>query len=99
MDTPDTTEALRRKLQSKHRDLKKESKFDQKTYRNIYPSGSTTPSANRTINAHKASKDYPARLITSHIGAPQEHVPTLFNDILKLFIEKIPHVCKNSLNL
>ena len=91
MDTPDTTEALRRTLQSKCRDLKKESRFDQKTYRNIYPSGLTTPSANRAIKAQKASKDYPCPphnlphrcLITSHIGAPQEHVPALFNDILK----------------
>ena len=33
MDTPDTTEALERKLQNKLRDLKKEGKFDQKTYR------------------------------------------------------------------
>ena len=73
MDTPDTTEALRRTLQSKCRDLKKESRFDQKTYRNIYPSGLTTPSANRAIKAQKAS----------HIVAPQEHVPALFNDILK----------------
>ena len=54
MDTPETTEALRRTLQSKCRDLKKESKFDQKTYRNIYPSGLTTPSANRAIQAQKA---------------------------------------------
>ena len=75
---------------------KKEGKFDATTYKNIYPSGSTTPTANPAIKAHKPSKDYPARLITSHIGAPQEHVAALINDILKPFIENSPYVCKNS---
>ena len=42
------------------------------------------------------SKDYPARLITSHINAPQENIASLLNDILKPFIQDHPLVCKNS---
>ena len=75
--TPRTQEALERKLQNKLRELKKDGKFDAKTYKNIYPSGSTTPTANPAIKAHKPSKDYPARLITSHIGAPKNTSPPL----------------------
>ena len=96
LDTPDTTDSLERKLQNKLRELKKENKFDENTYKEIYPSGSTTPSANPAIKAHKPTKDYPARLITSHINAPQENLASLLNNILKPFIQANPLICKNS---
>ena len=96
MDTPDTTATLERKIQTKLRGLKKEGKLDDKTYKDAYPSGSITPTANPAIKAHKANKDYPARLITSHIGAPQESLAALINNILKTYIENSPYVCKNS---
>ena len=66
------------------------------TYKNIYPSGSITPSANPSIKAHKLGKDFPACLITSHIGAPQEHLASYLNKILMPFIENNPFICKNS---
>ena len=62
----------------------------------LYPSVSLTPTANPAIKAHKPSKDFPVRLITSHIGAPQENLASNLNDLLKPFIEKSPMVCKNS---
>ena len=62
----------------------------------MYPSGSTTPSANPAIKAHKANKDYPARLITSHINAPQEHVASHLNEILQPYIQNSKYACKNS---
>ena len=62
----------------------------------MYPSGSLTPSANPAIKAHKPAKDFPARLITSHIGAPQEALSSLLNKILQPFVEGSKHVCKNS---
>ena len=43
-----------------------------------------------------STKDYPARLITSHIGAPQENVASHINQILKPYIENNPYVCMNS---
>ena len=70
--------------------------MDEKTYKTIYPSGSTTPSASVAIKAHKPAKNYPARVIISHIGAPQERLASLLNDILKPLITKSPYVCKNS---
>ena len=73
-----------------------EDKLDEQTYKKVYPSGSLTPTANPAIKAHKPAKQYPARLITSHIGAPQEALASLLNEILKVFIEKSPFVCKNS---
>ena len=62
----------------------------------MYPSGSLTPSANPAIKAHKPAKDFPARLITGHIDAPQEALSSLLNKILQPFVEKSKHVCKNS---
>ena len=96
LDTPDTTATLEIKIQGKLISLKKEGKLDNKTYKQVYRSGSLTPSANPAIKAHKPEKDYPARLITSHIGAPQEALAALRNAILKIFIEKSAFVCKNS---
>ena len=96
LDTRDTTQSLQSKIQSKLRDLNKQGKFDKETYQKLYPSVALTPTANPAIKAHKPNKDYPARLITSHIGAPQENLASHLNDILKPFIEKSPLVCKNS---
>ena len=96
LDTEDTTKSHQTKIQRKTRELHKQGKIDDETYKRIYPSVSLTPTANPVIKAHKANKDYPARLITSHIGAPQENLASLINDILKPIIESNPLVCKNS---
>ena len=81
-DTPNTTGTLERKIKNKLRDLKKAGKIEDDLYKQIYPSGSTTPSASPAIKAHKPSKDYPARLITSHIGAPQENLAAHLSKLL-----------------
>ena len=90
MDTPDTTADLERKIHGK---------LDNATYKQIYPSGSLTPSANPAIKAHKPTKDFPARLITSHIGAPQEALSSLLNKILQPFIKKVSLCAKTPTNL
>ena len=96
MDTKDTTHTLQTKIQNKLRDLHKREKIDKETYKKIYPSVALTPTANPAIKAHKPAKDYPVRLITSHIGAPQENLASHLNDILKPFISENELVCKNS---
>ena len=96
LDTKDTTRCLQTKMQGKLRELHKKGKLDQTTYKSLYPSTSVTPTANPAIKAHKPEKQYPARLITSHIGAPQENVASYLNTILKPFIENNKYVCKNS---
>ena len=77
-------------------DVDKDGKIDDATYKECYPSGSTTPSASVAIKAHKASKDYPARVITSHIGAPQERIASHLNSLLQPLVDKSPLICKNS---
>ena len=94
-DTPNNTKSLETKIQNKLRSLHKEGKLDTATYKQLYPSGSQTPTANPVIKAHKPEKDYPVRVVTSHIGAPQESLSTFLNEILQPFIEKSPHVIKN----
>ena len=96
LDTKDTTQALQTKIQGKLRDFHKKGKLDSEAYKSLYPSSSVTPTANPAIKAHKPEKQYPARLITSHIGAPQENVASFINKILGPFIEKNQFVCKNS---
>ena len=96
MDTPNKTTAYEAKIQRKLRQLHKDGKIDEKTYKECYPSGSLTPSASVAIKAHKASKDYPARVITSHISAPQEKLAAHLNAILQPLVEKSPIICKNS---
>ena len=95
-DTKDTTASLQTKIQCKLRDLEKKGKFDKDTYKKLYPSTALTPTASPSIKAHKPSKDCPARLITSHIGAPQENLASHLNDLLKPFIVNNSYVCKNS---
>ena len=96
LDTKDTTQALQSKTQNKLRSLYKQDKLEKETYQKLYPSVALTPTANPAIKAHKPNKDYPARVITSHIGAPQENLASHLNEILKPLIEKSAHVCKNS---
>ena len=59
----------------------------------------TTPSANPAIKAHEPLKDFPARLITSHINAPQEALSSLLNKILQPYIEKANMYAKTQSNL
>ena len=60
MDTPNRTAAYESKIQRKLRQLHKDGKIDDKTYKECYISGSLTPSASVAIKAHKPSKNYPA---------------------------------------
>ena len=90
------TDSYEAKIQRTRRDLHKKGKFDDKTYKSIYPLGSVTPSASIAIKAHKPAKKHPARVITSHIGAPQENLASHLNQILTPLIKNDPYVCKNS---
>ena len=96
MDTQNKTKQYEGKTQRVLRKLHKDEKLDDKTYKECYPSGSTTPTASVAIKAHKPAKDHPARVITSHINAPQEKISAHLNQILKPLIENSPYICKNS---
>ena len=96
MDTRNKTAQHEAKMQRHLRQLHKDGKLSDKDYKECYPSGSTTPTASVSIKAHKPAKNHPARVITSHINAPQEKISAYLNKILKPLIEKSPYVCKNS---
>ena len=72
LDTPNRTKAHEGTIQRKLLELKKENKINDAYYKQIYPSGSTTPTAYPLVKAHKPNKDYPVRLVVSHRGCPQE---------------------------
>ena len=95
-DTPNKTTTYEGKIQRTLRQLYQDGKLSKKIYNECYPSGSTTPSASVAIKAHKPAKNHPARVITSHINAPQEKISSHLNTLLKPLIERSKLVCKNS---
>ena len=53
-----------------HMRVKKEDKFNKKTYSLIYPSNCIPPGLYGTLKAHKPEKNYPMRAVVSTIGSP-----------------------------
>ena len=66
----DPTNLLTGKFQRLLRKLKKEGKFDKKTYSLIYPSGCIPPRLYGTLKAYKPEKSYLMRVVLSTIGSP-----------------------------
>ena len=89
MDTPIKTAAFKAKIQRRLRQLHKDGKRNYKTCKECYPSGSTTPTASVTIEAHKPEKDCPVHIIISHIGAPQEKLATYLGTKNSPFVSEI----------
>ena len=77
-DTPNSAKAIETKIQNKLRSLHKEVELDTATYKQLYPSGSQTQTANPVIKANKPKKDYRVRVVTSLIVDPSRiiiHIP------------------------
>ena len=64
----DPTTTLLNKLQKELAKLRKEGKFDNKTYYKAYPSDPIPPPLYGVIKAHNLGKKYPMRTIVSTIG-------------------------------
>jgi hypothetical protein len=66
------------KLEKEIRDFLNEKHFEGKLdinqFNKFSPTGSIPPSSWPAIKAHKPEKNFPARNIVSHIGAPQEAI-------------------------
>ena len=58
------------KFQRLLRKLKKEGKFDKKTYSLIYPPDCIPPRLYGILKTHKPEKNYPKRAVVSAIGSP-----------------------------
>ena len=65
----DPTNLLTEKFQTHLRKLKKEGKFDKKTYLLINPSDCTPPRLYGTLKALKPEKNYPMRAVVSTKGS------------------------------
>ena len=64
----DPTLTLLKKFQIELTKLRKENKFDSKTYFKLHPSDAIPPRLYRVVEAHKPEKNYPIRTIVSTIG-------------------------------
>ena len=99
-DTPDKTIAHEGAIQRKLLKLKKEGKLSDAEYKQVYPSGSITPSSYPLVivTAHKPEKDFPVRNVVSHRGCPQEALSTFLVALLLPLRKDSPFQCKNSVD-
>ena len=92
----DPTSRLTNKIQKKLCNLRKENKFTNKTYFELYPSDPIPPRLYGTIKAHKPEKSFPMRVIVSTIGTPPYGISKYLVDIIQPTLNKNQHKLKNS---
>ena len=92
----DPTSRLTNKIQKKLCKLRKENKFTNKTYFELYPSDPIPPRLYGTIKAHKPEKNFPMRVIVSTIGTPPYGISKYLVDIIQPTLNKNQHKVKNS---
>ena len=79
-----------------HMRVKKEDKFDKKTYSLIYPSDCIPPGLYGTLKAHKPEKNYPMRAVVSTIGSSPYGTSKYLVKIIQHAINKNKHRILNS---
>ena len=92
----DPTSRLTNKIQKKLCKLRKESKFTNKTYFELYPSDPIPPRLYGTIKAHKPEKNFPMRLIVSTKDTPPYGISKYLVDVIQPTLNKNHHKVKNS---
>ena len=92
----DPTSRLTNKIQKKLCNLRKENKFTNKTYFELYPSNPIPPCLYGTIKAHKQEKNFPMRVIVSTIGTPPYGISKHLVDIIQPTLNKNQDKVKNS---
>ena len=92
----DPTSRLTNKIQKKLCNLRKENKFTNKTYFELYPSDSIPPHLYGAIKVHKPEKDFSMRVIVSTIGTPPYGILKYLVDIIQPKLNKNQHKLKNS---
>ena len=91
----DPTSRLTNKIQKNLGKLRKENKFTNKTYFELYPSDPIPPRLYGTIKAHKPEKNFPMRVIVSGIGTPPYGISKYLVDIIQSTLNKIHHKVKS----
>ena len=76
--------------------LRKEKKFTDKEYFQIYPSDPIPPRLYGTIKAHKPEKNYPMRTIVSTIGTPAYGISKYLVQIIQPTLNKSNNKIQNS---
>ena len=87
----DPTPTLLKKFQKELAKLRKENKFDNKTYFKLYPSDAIPPRLYGVIKAHKPEKNYPMRTIVSTIGTAPYGTSKYLVDIIQPTLNKNKH--------
>ena len=87
----DPTNLLTGKFQRILRKLKKEGKFDKKTYSIIYPSDCIPPRLYGTLKARKPEKNYPMRAVVSTKGSPPYGTSKYLVKIIQATLNKNKH--------
>ena len=76
--------------------IRKETKFTDKEYFQIYPSDPIPPRLYGTIKAHKPEKNYPMRTIVSTIGTPAYGISKYLVEIIQPTQNKSNNKIQNS---
>ena len=92
----DPTSTLLNKFQKELAELKKENKFDSKTYFNLYPSDAIPPRLYGVIKAHKPKKNYPMRTMVTTIGTAPYGTSKYLVEIIQPTLNKNNHRVMNS---
>ena len=87
----DPTSRLTNKIQKNICKLKKENKFTNKTYFELYPSDPIPPRLYGTIKVHKLNKNFPMQVIVSIIGTLPYGISKYLVDIIKPTLNKNQH--------
>ena len=84
------------KFQKELAELRKENKFDSKTYFNLYPSDAIPPRLFGVIKAHKPKKNYPMRTMVTTIGTAPYGTSKYLVEIIQPTLNKNNHRVMNS---
>ena len=92
----DPTQKYTSKIQKHLCKLRKEKKFTDKEYFEIYPSDPIPPQLYGTVKAHKPEKNYPMRTVVSTIGGPPYGICKYLVKIIQPTLQNSQHKIKNS---
>ena len=95
----DPTSRLTNKIHKKLCKLRKENKFMNKTYFELYPSDTIPPRLYGTIKAHNPEKNFPMRVIVSTIRTLPYGISTYLVDIIQPTLNKNQHKVKTQNHL
>ena len=92
----DPTQKYTSKIQKHLCKLRKEKKFTDKEYFEIYPSDPIPPRLYGTVKAHKPEKNYPMRTVVSTIETPPYGISKYLVKIIQPTLNNRQHKIKNS---